>query len=268
MRPEIGPVFRILTINTAKCDEPYSARIDALAARIPELQPDIVACQEVFATADGQVSTAARIGESLGYHRAAIEARHKARPYEGRPVQSSSGLAIFSRWPFERTYKVHLPSDERDGERAAQIAAIRLPGGSRLAVANLHLTHLPGASRLRACQLGLALRILAAEAGTAPSLAMGDFNARVESPELACWTGHRAPGSLVDGFLCGGGDPAATTTLHGRSRIDHVFGVRSPGVDWDFFGARVVLGEIDAAVRGPVSDHLGILVSAKPRRLQ
>lgn len=249
----------IVTINTAKCNAPYRDRIAAIGAEIERLRPDVVACQEVFCSADGEVGTARLLARIPGYRVVAHKARPKLRYFEGMACPSTSGMAILARQPIEQVVRVPLPSPAADGERIAQVAILRWPTGAVLAVANVHLTHLPDSADMRRVQIASVLRVLEAHPGALPCLVAGDFNAGVDAPELSQWVGRRVPGGLIDAFIQGGGSVNATTLVSSQRRIDHILAV-SGRHEWAFRDARIVLND---AVHGVYpSDHFGVMVAA------
>src|SRR5215475_5186643 len=139
--------LRIVTINTWKCDGAYRDRLRWLGEELRRLQPDIVAMQECFRDVDGEFDTAAYLARVMHFRHAWTPARLKTRTFDGREIESWSGMAILSRRPFRRVEEVELPADERDGQRVAQIAHVDWEGG--VVIANLHLTHLRDATELR-----------------------------------------------------------------------------------------------------------------------
>jgi endonuclease/exonuclease/phosphatase family metal-dependent hydrolase len=147
--------LRIVTINTWKCDGAYRDRLRWLGDELKRLQPDVIALQECFRDVEGAYDTAAYLARTLHFRHAWTPARLKLREFESRALESWSGLALLSRWPFRRVEKVDLPSDERDGERIAQVALVDWEDG--VVIANLHLTHLRDAAELRRRQLATLL---------------------------------------------------------------------------------------------------------------
>ena len=243
----------MVTINTARCDPPYEERIRWMAEQLVELKPAIVACQEVFVSREARVDTGRRLAEELGMELAYTPARRKERPWNAIAVQSESGMAILSRVPLSDLDTVHLPSDRRGGERVAQIAGVAIDG-VRLVVANVHLTHLPNADKLRLLELRsvLAHPLLCDKAAT--RILCGDFNTTREGPVLCEMAG------LQDCWELGGGSgPRGTVPASGPPGrcIDYIFAVggREPAT---FRNSRIVLDRRDAAGR-LASDHLGVM---------
>ena len=188
--------MRVLTLNTWKCDGHYSLRLQAMAAGIRALDPDVVALQECFASVDGQHDTARYLSLALGLHAHWAPARRKPRWVQGKHVDSWSGMAVLSRHPALECVSLQLPSNPADGGRLAQLALLRLAAGTTLALANVHLSHLSdaeGGTELRKQQLDAVLHGLATRYGNLAQLVCGDFNAPTRA--LLPTHAHPQPGS-------------------------------------------------------------------------
>jgi endonuclease/exonuclease/phosphatase family metal-dependent hydrolase len=214
---------------------------DGLAA----LAPDFIALQEVFIAPDLGYDTAAFLAQALGMHRAVLPLRRKHRQIEGQSIDSWSGLAILSRAPILAQRAIALPSDPRDGERAALSVDFACDGRPMTLVA-LHLTHLKDATPLRRRQWE---QIVAATADVPTVLAAGDFNATADSflgngrfHDCRRHLGHVPRPTLI------GGGPAAC--------LDHIFfsgdGTLVPAGCHDALTAT----DLDAAA----SDHCAVCV--------
>ena len=57
--------FSLITINTWKCDGNYSKRVRVLAHELATFKPTVIACQEVFDSIDGPISTKEYLEEKL-----------------------------------------------------------------------------------------------------------------------------------------------------------------------------------------------------------
>jgi endonuclease/exonuclease/phosphatase family metal-dependent hydrolase len=119
-----------------------------MAEEVGHQDPDILLLQECFAAPQLGYDTTAALAGATGFHSASWPGRRKVRLCEGAEAVSTSGLAVLSRHPIRRWRIVPLPSDPRDGERAALFAEIDHPAGTILVV-SLHLTHLRDAQALR-----------------------------------------------------------------------------------------------------------------------
>lgn len=175
--------MRILTLNTWKCDGAYRQRLQAMAQGLAALAPDVILLQEVFATEDGRADTAGYLAQALSMWATRAPARRKVRAFEGESVMSSSGLAVLTRGPLVAHQVVPLPTDPADGERIAQLACLQR-GGVRTWLANVHLTHLDGASDLRIRQLNTGLTALRHLAADDRCVLGGDFNCSPGGPEF------------------------------------------------------------------------------------
>jgi endonuclease/exonuclease/phosphatase family metal-dependent hydrolase len=256
-----GP-FRVLTINTGKCDGPYRARLGALLTSIRGLRPDLVLAQEVFEGVEGgpvsDLSTARWLAAGLEMESAFHPIRRKPREAEGVWGDSYSGLATLSRWPIRDVVPLPLPDDPDDGDRAGLFVAVETPAGV-VRSANTHLTHLRHRDDLRVQQAGTLAADAWWEGVSVARLIGGDLNAR---PEHAVHGLLRTTG-FVDAFVAA--DATAPATLRRETpdgfietRLDYLYlrsGVRDslPRVP----SARVVLDEpIDGTMP---SDHFGVM---------
>lgn len=193
-----GPTrLKVVTLNTWKCDGDYPRRLEAMCEQMKALDADVFALQECFATQDGRTDTARTVAHHLGMHLHTAPARRKPRWFQGGWVDSFSSLAVLARSPIRSGDLVELPSSVADGGRVAQICSLEVAGRSVLLV-NVHLSYLEGGGALRAEQL----RALLGRPVWMPrhdiTLICGDFNASMDSPELARFL--EPPWSLVDAY--------------------------------------------------------------------
>lgn len=257
--------MRILTLNTWKCDGPYSLRLQAMAAGIRALNPDVVALQECFASVDGQHDTAWYLSHALGLHAHWAPARRKQRWVQGQQVDSWSGMAVLSRHPAIECVSLQLPSNPADGGRLAQMALLRLAAGTTLALANVHLSHLPdaaGGTALRTQQLLAVLQDLATRHRGQARLVCGDFNAAVP----ALWPPHASLplGSQQDWTDLCAQLGMATKTTHindagepmdlDQMLCNHALAARA-------VSTHVVMSLPDAATGVLPSDHFGLMTT-------
>lgn len=176
---------RGITLNTWKNEGDYAARLRVMGAGLAALRPDVVLLQEVFRVEGGEADTARALGEALGMAVAYAPARAKVRAWHGSDVASESGLAVLVRGEVVASERLHLPSDAAGGERIGLIVTARLESGIEVVAGCVHLSHLRGDEARRREQLEA---VLAAEAWRAPAalrLLGGDFNASINSDELA-----------------------------------------------------------------------------------
>lgn len=223
--------IRIVTINTGKGDGPYGRRLQLLANQLAEIAPDIVACQEAFVAEEAHADTPGMLAKALGMHLFFTPAREKLRRVEGREVHSISGLAMLSRLAWQSQGSIALPSDERDGERVAQVGQVGI-NGLAVTIANLHLTHLAHADELRARQLAAVLNHPTLATADAPSLVCGDFNTAFDGPVLGPLLESQPPARVRDTWeLGGGGGPRGTLVSRGPSVpcIDYILSLATAG---------------------------------------
>lgn len=250
--------MRIVSINTGRNAGDYLARIVRLAARLAELEPDVVLAQEVFASTDGRYDTVRVLADTLGMTAAHAPAREKPRTVAGKAVMSTSGLAVFSRFAVAQSRAVPLPTSDADGGRVMQIATIDA-GGRPLRLINLHLSFLDGADghRMRAAQWDA----VEAEVDSAdiPTVIAGDFNATPDGPLL-----RRLLARTRWDF---GPDDLATTTPTALGGLLDVGGDTNRVIDYviavrprlRMTARRVALTETDPALGTTVSDHAAVV---------
>jgi len=173
----------VVTLNTWKCDGAYWRRLPLMARAVAEAAPDIVFLQEVLrAPGADDADTSAVLAEATGLIAHDEKARKTRRDVAGRRVQSWLGLTILSRWPLA-TRRLDLPvSEGRDWDRLAQVAEGDTPLGP-LTFVNLHLTHPPEDTHMRARQVATILDHLA-DNGTRRAIVGGDWNDTPDSPAL------------------------------------------------------------------------------------
>jgi endonuclease/exonuclease/phosphatase family metal-dependent hydrolase len=135
------------------------------------------------------------------------------------------GLGLLSRWPITGLRRVQTPARHRTLDPVALVAALAHPAGP-LHVVVACLEYEPAYNDDRAAQ-ARALVDLATDPvldGPLPVVVAGDLNAAPDSPVL-----RPLQDVLVDGWVAGGGDPAASTAPADAGeelldrRIDHIF---------------------------------------------
>ncbi len=256
--------LRIVSINTWKCDGDYFRRRDVLARALVRLRPDVVALQESFATVDREIDTARYLAAALGMGSVFLPMRRKIRELEGNRLDSFSGQAVLCRGSIESEETIELPSTPEDGGRSAQITRLRAAAGTRLLLANLHLSFVPEAADLREEQLAIVLaHPSVADAGGDLRVVCGDFNATLDAPELAPFLAP--PYALRDTYSLAKGSsrkPGTMPSFDGPDAraIDHIF------VLPDGQGAYAAVHHADIVLCGPEaatglhpSDHCGVL---------
>lgn len=263
--------LRVATINTAKGSGSYTDRIDALIEGLAVLDLDVIALQEALLSHDGSLDTARALAGGLRMHCAYLPARRKKRLIEGRCVESWSGLAVLARRPVVDVATRRLPSVDADGDRVALYCGIAAEGRA-VRVANVHLTHLPDASTVRASQLSATLGDPWLARPAAARFLCGDLNAGARSAELRRVRERRTGGwDMLDAYEAGGG-PLTATIRAPRAmdaldlRIDHIWSLaRARSGHPHFSGAKVELARPGANGALP-SDHLAVVVTAQLTR--
>ncbi|GAB3221022.1 endonuclease/exonuclease/phosphatase family protein [Spirosoma arcticum] len=258
--------FRLLTINTWKCDGNYRQRLTLLKSQLSALQPDVIAAQEVFRV--NGADTGRELANALDMHYAFAPARRKVRLFEGQLTDSESGLGILSKVPILKTDMLPLSPHPDDIDRLAQLAWLNVNGISVLII-NTHLTHLRGQSELRKQQISTLLGHPALTNPDSTVFLCGDFNAEAHSPEIQFLLNHPAV-SVRNAYQLGHGNQPGYTMpdrtgnqLNSGRCIDFIFLVTSASqLPVVINEARVVLDVPDKADNYP-SDHFGVMITAQ-----
>jgi endonuclease/exonuclease/phosphatase family metal-dependent hydrolase len=243
----------ITTINTWKCEGDYFPRMEAMARQLSALNAGVILAQECFRTADGAVDTLSFLSRALQMKAARAESRFKQRRFQNLLMDSSSGLGILTTCPIRSETILALPSDEKDGGRVAQCVVLEPLPGTLFFIANVHLSHVPGAGALRADQLEVVLRAADAS-GARYRLIGGDFNADAASDDLRAIR-RRA----VDAYTRGGGREPRISLVTANRCVDYLF--LYPFPDTTLYPtcthARMVLDQRDPENGLYPSDHFG-----------
>lgn len=251
--PAPGPLadttarFSLVTLNIYHDKADWPKRRELIVAGLRELDPDVVALQEVLQDT-ALPNQAATLAEALGYEWRffSTDPPDQARRY---------GNALLTRRPI-------LAQDERrlhpyDDARIAGHLRIQIDGRP----VALYVTHLhwrPEGGAIRERQLRDLLEFVDATRGNAPAVLAGDFNAEAGTPELA---DLRTAYTDAYGALHPGATAETSTTVNPaffdfRARIDHVF-YRTDALQAE--AAKIVLDQPDAGGVSP-SDHFGLHV--------
>lgn len=248
--------IRVATLNVRNTADRWKARAPLLAAQMAELHPDVIGLQELRRWPSQASSIARRVAagsdggdDGYGRHRA-----HKTGLWG-----LWEGIAVLSRLPI-----VGQESRRLGGEhRVAQRVTVRLPGGGRLDVYNVHLAS--AGEELRTTQARHLLGWMD-ERPTMPQVLLGDFNARPASPTIRAITevlrsahadahGHEPPRTVPT--------PLRIGAAGGDSVIDFIF--VNDGVE--VHEAQLAFDRVSATdERLAASDHYGLVatVSARP----
>lgn len=268
--------LRILTLNTWKQAGDYPLRLAVMRRGLSALSPDLVLLQEAFRTEEPHpeaADTAAALAAACGLESHPAPGRFKQRPWAGRPVLSSSGLAVLSRpgcWVARAD--VELPSSPAGGDRRLQLgrwAGDSDGNGTGLLVGNLHLSHRADETALRARQLAVALEALARgiAAADTPALLGGDFNAPPDHPSLEPLAHGLARYGLTGAPCRSGGrfpptHPQPARPDRAGRAIDQLWWLASAGGSraLPVCTTRRVLDRPDSATGVYPSDHAGLLL--------
>ena len=251
--------LRLVSLNTWKCDGQYGQRLQAMQDQLKLLDPDVLLLQEVFALPHGAPDTALALARHLGLHCTAAPTRRKLRQFQGRWVDSFSGMAVLSRRAPTRVATLSLPSTTADGGRVAQWCLIPTPGAPLL-VGNVHLTHLRQASALRAQQLQSMLEHSLFQQRSGTALLAGDFNASLAAPELQALMA--APWNLRSAFAPQPPKVTHTTDAGQGLDLDHILLAPGPrGAYATVVQAQLVLDGLQPRSTQRVSDHAGVAVT-------
>jgi endonuclease/exonuclease/phosphatase family metal-dependent hydrolase len=252
--------IKIVTINTWKCDGEYRKRIALLAKQLAMLKPDIVACQECFVSQDAD--TLKYLAQKLNMNRTYLPGRQKKRYFEAKLTDSESGLGVLSIFPLAQTGFIALPGVPDDNDRKVQLVEVTLPGGTKIAVTNVHLTHLSDTNGLRSTQAEALATVVCADKTHECHLICGDFNAVIDSPEVRIF---RRLAQAADCYEAGEGAEPRYSLLDPfkagkRICVDHIFSLplRNKNYYPEFINSGIVLDQADPLTGLYASDHFGI----------
>ena len=214
-------MLRVLTLNLWRDAGPWPARAACIRAWLEQLDPDLIAFQEVGRAAD--VDLAREL-------------------FRGRPhalAFDDADNAIAARWPILRTEMALLPGKVDGDARSALLCDVASPHGTLLFF-NTHLDWGNARDEIRAGQVTALSEFVQAQRARSgfPPIIVGDFNAEPESDEVRRLTGRRtrwidawrAAGDGGPGFTCATRNVYARLTGEPDRRIDYIF-VGEPGTD-------------------------------------
>lgn len=175
--------LRVLAWNIHHC-EGVDSRLDVarIAALIRELDPDLVALQEVDknCTRSGNVDQPAELARLTGLH-AVFEKNIDLQ-------RGQYGNAVLSRWPIQKHRNLHLPCLKNGEQRGALIVDVAVPSTESdemaipLSFISTHFDHRSDdQERLESAAV---VNGLLKEAGTRRMLLAGDLNASPDSAVL------------------------------------------------------------------------------------
>jgi endonuclease/exonuclease/phosphatase family metal-dependent hydrolase len=276
--------LRILTLNLWNAKGDVHRRMAVALAVVRELEPDVVALQEVIEQPFAHAGVAGGLGQARAF---AETLGGEARFAVAVPEMAAGpmGNAIVSRFRLGASRVLQLPAREGDS-RVALSVDVETPAGT-LNCISTHLSWELDAAPVREEQV-LALDVFAREhRRELPSVMAGDFNAPPDSQAIRFLTGRASLGGRgaywrdawgllhpdEPGYTWAAKNPAVSLYVERDRRIDYVF-VGPMGRDrrGAIVDARVVL---DTPGLGPgpttephaemgdgiyASDHFAVLV--------
>ena len=214
-------IFRVVTLNIYHDKAEWLQRRPQITETLRELQPDVIALQEVIQT-ETTANQATVIAYDLGYHAtfASTDPKGQAKRY---------GNAILTRITPIRTAEVKL--NPLSDSRTAVMVEIEKEGRT-FAVFDTHLNFENNANgeRIRSEQVGDLVRFIDANRRDGIAVIAGDFNTVSNAPELAKLTA--AFRSAYDAIHVDANkeerdhttlNPSYFSELRDLRRIDHVF---------------------------------------------
>ena len=255
----------VMTLNIWNVNE-WESRRDAIVAWVDEVQPDVLALQEVNRTEE--LCQATWIAERTGMIATFGKAADRASGEFGNAVLTS--LPVLDS-------RIDTLTDAGSGNQPRGMTTVVVSvAGRQTSVSSTHLSYLFQEGWVRERQVrDIAAIVAEVSADTAegfPPIVCGDFNATPESTEIRFLKGLHAfdgqsfhmfdafdvanPGEL--GFTWTNANPFAAKAMTPDFRIDYVFvGVRAADGAGRVLSAGVVC---DAPRRGAwPSDHVGVV---------
>jgi endonuclease/exonuclease/phosphatase family metal-dependent hydrolase len=244
--------------------EDLEARFGLAVEGLRRLDPDIVGVQEASATRS-RGNVAERLARALGMHHVYTRALFRLFPFDLINRQVSwlmnfqEGPAILSRFPIVDWEAHSLPKCAGFADpRALVYARVRTPWGD-LGVASTHTSQ-------GFCQVDRVIELMRTRRGALPSVLMGDFNSREDSPAIR----RLVAAGFVDTFRVANPTAPGLTVLQRVrapastvfARVDYAFLLPGRDVTGTVVASRVALdvpGRLeDGTVLWP-SDHYGVL---------
>ncbi|MGH7282934.1 MAG: endonuclease/exonuclease/phosphatase family protein [Polyangiaceae bacterium] len=253
--------LRVASLNIWNRMGPWDERLNAIAAEVRKIAPDILGLQEVVIW-PGIFDQGAILGEALGM-----------KVYFGRHPEADvpMGNAIASKYPFARTQTFPLPHGGTEERRSLVFAEVQAPFG-KVPVFSTHLNWKLHEGHVREEQIRFVTNTIAEIAPVSgfPPILVGDMNAEPESDEMRFLRGlTRLGGKSVyfadcfairgkgHGFTYARENPFAAVYREPSRRIDYIF-VRGPNEEGkgEPLDCRV---RFDSPVNGVFpSDHFGL----------
>lgn len=164
-------MVKVVTINILFEMDLWERRRQLLVAGLKAQQPDLIGLQE----ANLQENTAFWLAEQLEMPYVYLVS-YQERAYK---IGTEYGIAILSRYPFIQQAQLDLQSQGR----LAQYVEVKI-GDRPLIFCNGHYYWQPGSTPERMKQIQLLIDRLAKLPSEIPIIAVGDFNATPDTPEI------------------------------------------------------------------------------------
>lgn len=258
--------LRIVTFNLLgmKPGTNWEGRLQCTIDQLVELQPDIIALQEVSESINsgGRDNTADAISRALSADRGDEYKVSFARTHKSWVGTAWEGVAIISRFPVKERGWQSLEIGVFP--RKILWNAIETPLGT-VNVLNTHLAFREDHNEIREVQVLQILEFVADKIGDVPAWATvltGDFNATPESRPLTMLTGGDEP-FFMDAYRSvndpenGGTVPAEAP----EQRIDYI--LLDAGSTVEIKESRLVMTKL-CSTSGFASDHLGVMAVIGP----
>jgi len=156
----------------------WGERLPLVLEQLTELQPDVIALQEIDLIIDQGMSLCRLVNARLIEGQQRYWIYHMGRPGRAAHIQA---LAVMSRLPAER----HEGLDFLSYEGVSQRLRLRVADGIALDFYNTHLYWPPDAVEERLAQAKRLLEWVDTWQGAAATVVCGDFNAYVGEPTVA-----------------------------------------------------------------------------------
>ena len=178
-------MLRVMTLNLWGEQGPHQRRLQVLLAGLEQLQPDVLALQEVREVPGTLANQAETIAGRLGYQHAYAPATEWGGGMEG--------VAILSRGPILGTESAELPGATPTERRVVLLCRCETAAGP-VHVYATHLNYRLGDGLVREAQVQALDEFAAAHPSDIPQFLMGDFNATPAHDEIRFLRGQTTLG--------------------------------------------------------------------------
>jgi endonuclease/exonuclease/phosphatase family metal-dependent hydrolase len=218
---------RIVSLNLWNVKSDWPSRMRVAAAGIAALQPDVVAMQEVVATAEH--------GNQASQIAAAVGGELLFDVVDDRATAGKIGNAIITRCPVKQRGSILLPGPS-DDPRRVMYAELEHPAGS-LPFFNCHLSWEMWHAPRREAQVVALDEYVRSHPASLPPIICGDFNTPPDSAAILFMTGRMGLASRgtyyrdawarrhphEDGDTWSDRNPHAVRWIERNRRLDYIF---------------------------------------------